>query len=139
MRRKLFAMKLPLLNGRDQLADNKNRGMRILLFGYRPWPLSDPDYTTWTGPSEAADDRLGCFRPRRFYGNSDDHEIACVLQLIDSEKQAYAMAFQAHQLEVTENGVTQARRAIPYRNLGVGAIMNVFQGTSSNENISVTS
>lgn len=82
------------------------------------------------GPSEAADDRLGCFRPCRFYGSSDDHEIACVLQLIDSEKQAYAMAFQAHQLEVTENGVTQERRAIPYRNLGVGAIINVFQVTS---------
>lgn len=36
MRRKLFAMKFPLLNGRDQLANNKNRGMLILLFGYPP-------------------------------------------------------------------------------------------------------
>lgn len=49
------------------------------------------------------------------------------------------MALRAHQLRVTENGATQERRAIPYRNLGVGAIMNVFQGMSSNTNIYATS
>lgn len=41
------------------------------------------------------------------------------------------MALQVHRPRLTGNGVTRERRAIPYRNLGVGAIMNVFQGMPS--------